>query len=175
MIKKILLWTLYTAFVALLVYGGLNRTSFLSNEGSNEHNDHPREAESVLAKGVTDVKGQGGRWQSETTEHPSEYSAEHADEADDHDWVMLEGNVTDFSRRGLLITLMNGDSLEFAGRSWHFAQTQGFNPGVGEKITLKGFYENDEFKVAQVTTADGNIILLRSESGQPLWGSTGVE
>lgn len=175
MIKKFLLWTLYAAFVALLVYGGLNRTSFLKDESSNGHNDRTVDSESVPAQDMADVKGQDGRWQSETTEHPGEYSAEHSAEAEHHDWLTLEGIVTDYSRRGLLITLMNGEELEFVGRTWRFAQSQGFNPGVGEKITLMGFYENGEYKVAQVTTADGTTIFLRSESGEPLWVSAGID
>jgi len=152
MVKKILLWAFYIIFVGLLVLGGLRRTAYLNESGGEANPGRPRPSRSVLSKeGNTD---------------------EHSSETIDSDWIILNGTIVDFSRRGLLVALLNGDSLELAGQPWRFAQSQGFNPGIGEVIEVEGFIEEGEFKVARIKTVNGKIIALRSESGQPLWVST---
>ncbi len=49
---------------------------------------------------------------------------------------------------------------------------------VNDLITIDGFYNGDQYHAAAITQADGSVLALRSESGQPLWSggaSNGVE
>lgn len=49
---------------------------------------------------------------------------------------------------------------------------------VNDLITIDGFYNGDQYHAAAITQADGSVLALRSESGQPLWSggaSNGAE
>ena len=59
-------------------------------------------------------------------------------------------------------------------RAWEFAREQGFSAQVGDQVTLKGFYENNDFKVGQVDNLiNDQSVLLRNSDGKPLWSRGG--
>jgi hypothetical protein len=51
---------------------------------------------------------------------------------------------------------------------------QGFTLQAGERVQLQGYWEDGEFKAAQVTRVrDGETIALRDEIGRPAWAGAG--
>ena len=74
----------------------------------------------------------------------------------------------------LTVQLDNGELVEMEGRPWRFAQEQGFTAEVGDRVTLVGFYEGDEFEVGQIDNdSTGLSVAIREESGRPLWAGQG--
>jgi hypothetical protein len=52
--------------------------------------------------------------------------------------------------------------------------SQGFTLQAGEPVQVRGYWEDGEFKAAQVTRlTDGRTIILRDEIGQPAWAGAG--
>ena len=52
--------------------------------------------------------------------------------------------------------------------------SQGFALQAGEPVQVRGYWEDGEFKAAQVTRlTDGQTITLRDELGRPAWAGCG--
>jgi len=52
--------------------------------------------------------------------------------------------------------------------------SQGFTLQAGDPVQVRGYWEDDELKAAQVTRlADGQTITLRDEAGHPAWAGNG--
>jgi hypothetical protein len=59
-------------------------------------------------------------------------------------------------------------------RAWWFAQEQDFGTEAGNGVRLVGFYEGDAFEVGQIVdTTLGKTVLIRDDSGRPLWAGRG--
>ncbi len=90
------------------------------------------------------------------------------------EWLALFGVVTGIDTGLLTVQLDSGELVEMEGRPWRFAQEQGFTAEVGDRVTLIGFYEGDEFEVGQIDNdATGLSVAIREESGRPLWAGQG--
>jgi hypothetical protein len=90
------------------------------------------------------------------------------------EWLMLSGEVTGIDAGLLTVQLDNGELVEMMGRPWTFAQEQSFTAEVGDRVTVVGFYEGDEFEVGQIDNdSTGLSVAIREESGRPLWAGRG--
>lgn len=69
---------------------------------------------------------------------------------------------------GMTVTLEDGSPVYVELGPSYYWQEQG-TLAVGDAITIDGFYNGDQYHAASITQADGTVLALRSETGQPLW------
>jgi len=163
MLKKIMLWTLYLAFVGILILAGINRTGvkIWDNDG-------------VLSRIDNGQKDFVSSTQDETIGSGNGENGNH--DAIENVWVTLVGTVSSILPRGMVVVDANGQLIEVARRPWRFAQEQGFAPQVGDQVTLDGFYENEVFEVASlINMSRDQIVCLRDGTGSPLRGKVETE
>ncbi|MCK4801103.1 MAG: hypothetical protein KAS84_03870 [Anaerolineales bacterium] len=160
MMKKILMWTLYAALVGILIFGAVNRTAAKIEPSGKPY------AES--SEGLSTGFGRGG---SGKNEQPGGFEDEiHASNLEEHEWVTLSGVISSFSAQEMLVVMDNGETIYVAGRAWRFALEQGFDPRLGNQLTMHGYFENGEFEPAEINNlSTGQVANLRSETGRPLW------
>lgn len=90
------------------------------------------------------------------------------------EWLTLEGSVITMDSDELIVSLIDGSELLLDGRAWSFAQESGFTTSIGNSLQLNGFYDGDDFEVGSINDlSSGESILLRDESGRPLWAGNG--
>ncbi|MBL7161481.1 MAG: hypothetical protein ISS57_02670 [Anaerolineales bacterium] len=173
MLKKIILWTLYAAFVGVLIFGAVNRTT--TKIGNDDGVLNGNAAERELAQNLE--SGQNGQTYGQEDAAASQQDApagydenEHEGQVAEHEWMTLTGTVSSILPRGMFVAESDGQHIEITRRPWRFAQEQGFAPQVGDQVTLDGFYENEEFEAACLTDlTNGQIVYLRDDAGHPLW------
>jgi hypothetical protein len=89
-------------------------------------------------------------------------------------WVTLAGTVAGVSNSALTVETAGGDQVTVERRAWEFIQGQGFSTEVGHQVTLVGFYDGADFEVGQITDMlTGSTVLVRDDSGRPLWAGGG--
>jgi hypothetical protein len=89
-------------------------------------------------------------------------------------WQEITGNVLSVDTAALIIQTSAGEEVEVTGRSWRFAQEQGFTAQADDVLTLVGFYEGDEFEVGRMDhLSSGQSVVLRDENGRPMWAGRG--
>jgi hypothetical protein len=95
-------------------------------------------------------------------------------EADVDEWVTIEGTVLHVDADAMVVQTAHGEEIVVEGRSWRFAQELTFSAGVGDQVTLLGFYEDGDFEVGHIADAtNGRSVSLREESGRPMWAGRG--
>ncbi|MBU1660475.1 MAG: hypothetical protein KKD28_03275 [Chloroflexi bacterium] len=180
MLKKTILWTLYAAFVGVLIFGAINRTTAKTSGDDRLQTGPAAERE---AAGNLESGGNGNAHGQEEAASPQlDEPVGHEDgeieghDTAEHEWVTLTGTVSSILPRGMVVAESSGQLIEIARRPWRFAQEQGFVPNIGDQVTLDGFYENGEFEAACLTdSTNGQIVYLRDETGHPLWASGGSD
>jgi hypothetical protein len=89
-------------------------------------------------------------------------------------WLPVQGHVVSVDAVALVVQTTDGEQVSVQGQPWRYAQAQGFVAQVGDPITLSGFYVGNELEVGQMdNTTNGQTVLLRDESGRPLWSGGG--
>lgn len=187
MIKKILLWTLFAAFIGLIVLGAINRTN-----AKLEDEAPAREANQSQNEGGN--RGQAGKETNESeTEHESEPvdSLATPDSAADlaiatssdsdlesfvgdsaHEWVTLTGIVASVTAKTLTVSLDDGQTQLIERRPWRFAQENAFTTTPGNQLEIIGFFEDGLFQAAQIHDLTTDLVVrLRDETGHPMWAS----
>ncbi len=159
MIKKIFFWTLYAAIVGLLVLGAVNRTAAKTDQGA------------LLGRSddiLETSRGKSGNvYPDQDNVEPDSHSGE---DSEDRNWADRTGIILEFNSKNLIIITENDGELELAGRAWRFILASGYEPEVGREVLLSGFDENGEYKIASFQDQiSGEIILVRDNSGKPLW------
>lgn len=189
MLKKIALGALLTGLVAVLIWGGVNRTNARSGEVAGETGRHGQATEYVTADAV--AQGGDGRW-SETPQAatgrgggrraqggggeqaPAGLIGVPQADVQPDEWRIVQGTVISVADDLIEIRTTAGDVIPFEGRPLSFALEQGFGLKVGEAVALSGFDENGEFKLSKVTSlGSGASITLRDASGRPGWAGRG--
>jgi hypothetical protein len=91
------------------------------------------------------------------------------------DWQAFDGVVASVDEEALIVTLADGGEMIVEGRAWRYAQEQGFSASIGDSVSLSGFYdEAGDFEVGQIDNgATGQRVVLREETGRPLWAGSG--
>jgi hypothetical protein len=74
----------------------------------------------------------------------------------------------------LVIKTGEGETIQVGLGPSHYREEQGFTLSLGAQVRISGYWENDEFKAAQITNLDsGDTIVLRDASGRPMWSGQG--
>lgn len=90
------------------------------------------------------------------------------------EWLTAQGIVTSADSSALVVALAGGEELVIDGRTWTFAQEQGFWAEPGDALTLLGFDEDGDFEVGQIDNdTTGQLVQIRAETGRPLWAGGG--
>jgi len=181
MFKKVLLGLLAAGVVAILIVGAVNRTASKSSEtltGGNGRRGGDQVAAASLDQNLlgTEARGQGnggGRW-SQATAGAAQPADGLAAAGAIAAWQTVEGMVAGVASDLLTIRTTDGQIVEVEGQPWAFAQQAGFAPQVGDSITLVGYDEAGEFKVAEMMNTSANqSVTLRDETGRPGWAGRG--
>lgn len=95
-------------------------------------------------------------------------------QANVEEWLTLQGTVVSVDADALVVETAGGEQVTVENRPWWFAQEQGFSTEVGNQVSVTGFYENGDFEAGEIVdlTADQSV-LIRDESGRPLWAGRG--
>jgi len=89
-------------------------------------------------------------------------------------WLQVQGNVVSVDADALIILTAEGEQIAVENRPWWFAQEQGFSAQVDDQVNLTGFYEGESFEVGRIDdTTNGQTVLIRDESGRPMWAGRG--
>ena len=119
-------------------------------------------------------RGRGGGGQNPAGLAPEECGSLAGEEAA-HEWILLEGKVVEGtgSDGDIVVETADGQLVTVGtGPSW--LQAQGFVLETGDQVTIRGFWEDDEFKAGEITRErDQAHIVLRDESGRPAWSGQG--
>ncbi len=153
MVKNLIQWSLYAAFLGLLLGGAAYRTSVNLSDSGQER-----------SRG----KASNNQPASETVNQQMiEQENQHNQER-----IILHGQVMKESNRRLSVRLIDGQLLEIFPRAWRYAQNLGFIPKVSDPLSLEGFYVNGKFEASRITNLrNAHTILLRDETGHPLWNA----
>jgi hypothetical protein len=87
------------------------------------------------------------------------------------EWATYQGTVATAPEAGvdMVITTDAGEEL-VVGTGPAYMETLGFSLQAGEQVSVQGYWQDGEFKAAQVTRLrDGQTITLRDEVGRPGW------
>ncbi len=90
------------------------------------------------------------------------------------EWLTLEAAVSSADSAALVVSANSGQEIVVEGRPWRYLLEQGFQVAAGDTVRLVGFYENDSFEAGAITNlSTGQQVLIRDESGRPLWAGRG--
>ena len=117
-------------------------------------------------------QGQGGYGAEGRTDAPGDGTG--TGQAQVEAWLTLRGTVVSVDDTSLVVQTDSGEQVVVENRPWWFAQEQGFSANIGDKVTVVGFYEDDEFEVGQLENlTSGLAVSIREEGGRPLWAGRG--
>ncbi len=85
------------------------------------------------------------------------------------------GTILDLTTVGMTLALTDGSNIYVELGAPDYWQAQPVTLNKGAVVTVDGFFNGTNYHARTVTTSDGAILALRSETGQPLWsgGSNG--
>jgi len=176
MLKKIVLGTLFIGLIGVLVAGAavrtMDRTALVAEA---EGNGHGHDEASEHAEGESG-QGRGGYGsQGETGGSVAERKYPNYVGSPPEELLVHEGAVVLAPEDGvdLVIEMSDGKKMTIGTGPMYMA-SQGFTLQAGEPVQVLGYWEDGEFKAAQVTRlADGQTITLRDELGRPAWAGAG--
>lgn len=79
------------------------------------------------------------------------------------------GNIVALTDFGLTLGLADGTQVYIELGPPTFWQAQGVALGVGDVISVQGFFNGEQYHAQIVTNASGAQMALRNATGQPLW------
>ncbi len=187
MLKKVVVGALLTGLVAVLIWGAINRTNALAGrgDGGTGHRGWSTEINAPEDNGLG-----GGRWSQEAQQaggwgggrwgqaagNQSGSATGGLPQADSRPqtWVTLQGQVISAADDLIEIETTTGVVIPFEGQPLRFALQQQFTARVGDAVVVKGFEEDGEFKIGQITNlTNGATVTLRDVTGRPGWAGRG--
>ena len=182
MFKRIVLGTLLVGLIGVLVAGAIIRTvDKTENVAEARGQGRGRGGGEETGYGTGELgqgfganaqgNGRGGYGQSAGTAERQYPNYESAPE----EWDLYEGTVVRAPAAGvdLVIETDSGEEV-VVGTGPGYMEDQGFTLQAGERVQLQGYWEDGEFKAAQVTRLrDSETIALRDEIGRPAWAGAG--
>jgi hypothetical protein len=91
----------------------------------------------------------------------------------DAEWLAVSGEVIALVGGELTVETADGKLVAHLGPEWYW-DAEGIALDTGDEVGLTGFFEGDEFEVAGVeNTTTGESVILRDESGHPMWAGGG--
>lgn len=194
MIKKIIIGTLLAILIGGLVYGAWYRTTAkAANETSRStESDHSQSRQTTQEqtadqaaanpqqgsayRGGGNGQGQGNQAAAGDTVDPQTGSRSSAAElspapqAEITELVTLLGSAESVATDLVTIAVAGQTPVELSGRSLTFATEQGFVIQPGDSLQLTGFYEDTDFEIQAIQNlTTGQALVLREETGRPLW------
>lgn len=178
MLKKVILGTLFVGLIAVLVIGAINRTvdkseitaqaagrcrgqtqSVQEDRTNHQNNDY----QSAGGQGYG-----GGRSAAENSRQYPNYQEE-IDE-----WITYDGIVTKLPAEGVDLVMEIKEGELVVGTGPLSLPELGLEFRVGDALEVRGYWEDDEFKAAEITLLEtGQTLALRDGWGRPVWsGST---
>lgn len=178
MIRNIAFISLVIAIIAVLVVGGVNRTSAILEKGetrlgARSYSGHTQQT-GAHRDSADDFRGQRG--QATGHKQGGQFQGLRNGQMRTVEWLTLEGTAKSVDENILVVSVTSGETISVQNRAWWFAQEQGFQITVGDSLRLSGFLDNvnGEFEAAQIENlTSGQIVRLRDESGRPLWSGRG--
>lgn len=85
-----------------------------------------------------------------------------------------DGTIEALDDTGMTLAFADGTKAYVELGPPEFWQQQGVTLQVKQHVTVKGFSGDQGYHAQQVITDDGQILMVRNESGQPLW-SGGID
>ena len=82
---------------------------------------------------------------------------------------MKTGVVTSIEDNGIQMTLENGESVFVELGPVDYWTSQGIAVNVGDTVTIDGSINEGMIHATALIAADGQVLQLRSDAGQPLW------
>lgn len=188
MLKKVLLGVLFVGLIGVLVAGAVIRTvgkteRVAEAQGLGHGYGHAETDESGQGYGrssggaganaaVRLGQGRGGNGGRGREDAPGDQ--EGVGQANVEEWLTIQGTVVSVDADTLVVQRASGEQVTVENRAWWFTQEQGFSAQIGDRVTLVGFHEGDRFEVGRIDNAtNGQIALVRDESGRPLWAGRG--
>jgi hypothetical protein len=175
MVKKIVLGVLLFGLIGILVAGAVIRTMDKTGnvaEARGEGRGRAGGADAgLLATGEECGSGQQGGGHGRSSGSGSLATEEQVVE----DWTAYEGTVVQAPAAGSELVIETEDGEEIvAGTGPGYLADQGFVLGVGDEVQVQGYWQDDEFKAAQITRLkDSQTIQLRDQLGRPAWSGSG--
>lgn len=192
MLKKVFVGIVLVGLSAVLIAGAANRTSDRQSRSSAEGQAVQTGNIGRNAKGGNAVQGSRGRGVNGGDRDASLAQSENSNgfgqgrnagagealalsqNAVEHAWVQFEGMVASEDEDALTVTLDSGESILIEGRAWSFAREMGFAAEAGDRVALYGFFEDEAFEIGELANLTSDqIVLLREESGRPMWAGRG--
>jgi hypothetical protein len=182
MLKKIILGTLLVGFIGVLVAFAVirtvNRTANVAEArglGEGRGAGQGARAETLgtgLNLGTDAVANGGGRYGQGASTAERQYPNYEEAPAE---WNVYEGTVVQAPAAGVDLIITTGDGEELViGTGPGYLEDQGLALQLGESVQVRGYWNDGEFKAAQVTRLrDGETITLRDEVGRPAWAGGG--
>ncbi|MBT3315634.1 MAG: hypothetical protein HN390_13580 [Anaerolineae bacterium] len=82
---------------------------------------------------------------------------------------METGVITEIDDTGFLFSLQSGESVYVELGPADYWQNQAVVLEVGQSVTVDGSINEDMIHATAVLTSDGQVLQVRSDTGQPLW------
>jgi hypothetical protein len=179
MVRKIVLGTLLVGLIGILVAGAIIRTVDKTESVAEARGQGRGQAADQVGEYVTASQGQGrGNGGQGAGNGWSAVEAERQFpnyETVPEDWSAYEGTVLSASEAGGDLVIVTDEGQEVTvGTGPGYMEAQGLILQDGERVQVQGYWEDDEFKAAQLTRlSDGQTIALRDEYGRPAWAGNG--
>ena len=164
--------------IAFLVVGAINRTQDKTEDSvqaaglgrGQQRTDNNVEARQPGADYQL-TGGQGSRAGGRST---AEYERQYPNYQEPIDeWLTYSGTVTQVPAEGVDLVMETADGELVVGTGPSALAEQGFDLQIGDELEVKGYWEDDELKAAEITLlATGQTIVLRDEWGRPSWSGS---
>ena len=173
MLRKIVLGMLFVGLIGVLVTGAVIRTMDRAGRVAEAHghgygHDHDEAdecEESESGQGYGWGNGGAGGWGR---------GGGGSGQANVEEWLTLQATVVSVDADALVVETVSDEQVTIENRAWWFAQEQGFSAQVGDQVTLVGFYKGTDFEVGRIEDdTNSQTVLVRDESGRPLWAGRG--
>jgi len=175
MAKKIVLGTLLVALVGILVVGAvirtLDKTGNVAEARGEGRGWSAGESGSLPAVEQDRGPGQGGGAYGRSDGSGALAVGERVVET----LSVYEGTVVQAPAAGIdLVLETEGGEEIVVGTGPGYLADQGLVLGAGDQVRVQGFWEDGEFKAAQVTRLrDGLTVNMRDSLGRPAWSGSG--
>lgn len=173
MIQKILMGGLALAIIAVIGYGLLDAASLPATPEAPERielavTDVPTSTpETATPPIATPIPTQDSSAPDVTAEAVAEPGPMVQAEGAMGDPWQAQGAIAAIEDFGFTLTTVGGDYFVELGPPTYW-QAQGIELAVDDTVLVDGYYNGEQVH-ARIVTVDGAQLVIRSESGQPLW------
>jgi hypothetical protein len=182
MVKKVMVGLGVAAVSGLLIYGAVNRTTAKAQQVNREplargSAGRVQTVSEAIGQGQGRGSGSGGQGRNGGSGNGAAQAASQQALASDYvaeGLSTLTGNVVELADDSVVIETVDGQQVILDGMPLRYATGQGFVATQGQALELVGFFEGEDYEISQITDLGaGTAVVLREESGRPLWAGGG--